>query len=79
MNAVLMLWRVIAHICVVFRYGRRSMLLVSYVLSIVFSVASAFSSTYIMFAAFRFLTGFALTGIINITVGLSKSSETQLP
>jgi len=55
------------------------MLLVSYVLSIVFSVASAFSSTYIMFAAFRFLTGFALTGIINITVGLSKSSETQLP
>ncbi|KAK7142471.1 hypothetical protein R3I94_011972 [Phoxinus phoxinus] len=53
------------------KYGRRSMLLVSYVLSIVFSVASAFSSTYIMFAAFRFLTGLALTGIVNISVGLS--------
>uniref|UniRef100_A0A8C1JMC1 Solute carrier family 22 member 6 n=1 Tax=Cyprinus carpio TaxID=7962 RepID=A0A8C1JMC1_CYPCA len=53
------------------KYGRRSMLLVSYVSSIVFSVVSAFSSTYIMFAAFRFLTGFALTGIINISVVLS--------
>ncbi|XP_043118177.1 solute carrier family 22 member 7-like [Puntigrus tetrazona] len=53
------------------RYGRRSMLLVSYVSSIVFSTLSAFSSTYIMFAAFRFLSGFALTGIINISVVLS--------
>ncbi|RXN29831.1 solute carrier family 22 member 7-like protein [Labeo rohita] len=53
------------------KYGRRSMLLVSYVSSIVFSVVSAFSSTYIMFAAFHFLTGFALTGIINISVVLS--------
>ncbi|XP_016125265.1 solute carrier family 22 member 7-like isoform X2 [Sinocyclocheilus grahami] len=53
------------------KYGRRSMLLVSYVSSIVFSVVSAFSSNYIMFAAFRFLTGFALTGIINISFVLS--------
>ncbi|XP_051725185.1 solute carrier family 22 member 7-like isoform X1 [Ctenopharyngodon idella] len=53
------------------KYGRRSMLLVSYVLSIMFSVASAFSSNYIMFAAFRFLTGLALTGITNISVVLS--------
>nr|XP_021322800.1 solute carrier family 22, member 7-like isoform X1 [Danio rerio] len=53
------------------KYGRRSMLLVSYVFSIVFSVTSAFSSSYIMFAAFRFLTGLALTGISNISVVLS--------
>ncbi|XP_059377007.1 solute carrier family 22 member 7b.1 isoform X1 [Carassius carassius] len=53
------------------KYGRRSMLLVSYVSAIVFSVVSAFSSNYIMFAAFRFLTGFALTGITNISVVLS--------
>ncbi|KAK9959794.1 hypothetical protein ABG768_009895 [Culter alburnus] len=53
------------------KYGRRSMLLVSYVSSIVFSVASAFSSNYIMFAAFHFLTGLALTGITNISVVLS--------
>ncbi|ROJ78914.1 Solute carrier family 22 member 7 [Anabarilius grahami] len=53
------------------KYGRRNMLLVSYVLSIVFSVASAFSSNYIMFAAFHFLTGLALTGITNISVVLS--------
>ncbi|XP_051579556.1 solute carrier family 22 member 7-like [Myxocyprinus asiaticus] len=53
------------------KYGRRNMLLMSYVSSIVFSVASAFSSTFIMFAAFRFLTGFALTGISNISFVLS--------
>lgn len=70
MNAVLMFS---LFICVLLlRYGRRSMLLVSYVSSIVFSIVSAFSSTYIMFAAFRFLTGFALTGIVNISVVLSK-------
>ncbi|XP_067311710.1 solute carrier family 22 member 7-like isoform X2 [Pseudorasbora parva] len=53
------------------KYGRRSMLLLSYVLAIVFSVASAFSSTFIMYATFRFLTGFALTGITNISFVLN--------
>nr|XP_055029183.1 solute carrier family 22 member 7-like [Misgurnus anguillicaudatus] len=53
------------------KYGRRSMLLLSYILSIVFSAASAFSTTYIMFAVFRFFSGFALTGITNISVVLS--------
>ncbi|KAA0711075.1 Solute carrier family 22 member 7 [Triplophysa tibetana] len=49
------------------KYGRRNMLLLSYILAIVFSAASAFSSTFIMFATLRFLTGFALTGISSIS------------
>ncbi|XP_063068042.1 solute carrier family 22 member 7-like [Engraulis encrasicolus] len=45
------------------KYGRRSMLLVSYLSSIVFSVASALAVNYVMFAVFRFLTGFAIIGV----------------
>ncbi|XP_072546657.1 solute carrier family 22 member 7-like [Salminus brasiliensis] len=53
------------------KYGRKSMLLVSYVSSIVFSVASAFSTSFFMFAPFRFLTGFSLAGISIISIVLS--------
>ncbi|XP_063048214.1 solute carrier family 22 member 7-like isoform X2 [Engraulis encrasicolus] len=45
------------------RYGRRNMLLVSYILGMVFGLISAFSTSYIMFAVLRFLTGFGITGI----------------
>ncbi|XP_036403100.1 solute carrier family 22 member 7-like [Megalops cyprinoides] len=53
------------------RYGRRSMLLVAYLSSIVFALASAFSTSYVMFAILRFFTGFSLTGISIISIVLS--------
>ncbi|XP_076141314.1 solute carrier family 22 member 7 [Alosa pseudoharengus] len=53
------------------KYGRRSMLLVSYTSAIIFSLISALSNSYIMFAVFRFLTGFGITGISIITIVLS--------
>ncbi|KAG7511611.1 hypothetical protein JOB18_005112 [Solea senegalensis] len=45
------------------KYGRKKTLLVSYVISMVFSLASAFANSYVMFAVLRFLTGFGMTGI----------------
>ncbi|XP_028257719.1 solute carrier family 22 member 7-like [Parambassis ranga] len=53
------------------RYGRRIMLLVSYVSGMLFAVASAFSTSYIMFAVLRFLTGFCITGIVIVSAVLS--------
>ncbi|XP_012689650.1 solute carrier family 22 member 7-like [Clupea harengus] len=53
------------------KYGRRSMLLVSYISAIIFSLISALSNSYIMFAVFRFLTGFGITGISIISIVLS--------
>lgn len=51
------------------KYGRKSTLLASYILSIVFSFSSAFANSYTLFAVLRFLTGFGLTGIsINAAV-----------
>ncbi|MEQ2169829.1 hypothetical protein GOODEAATRI_029185 [Goodea atripinnis] len=55
------------------RFGRRIVLLVSYVSSLLFAVASAFSTTYVMFAVLRFFTGFCITGIVIISVTLSNS------
>lgn len=48
------------------------MLLVSYVATIIFSLISALSNSYIMFAVFRFLTGFGITGISIISIVLSE-------
>ncbi|XP_073330496.1 solute carrier family 22 member 7-like [Pagrus major] len=53
------------------RFGRRIMLLVSYVSAMLFAVASAFSTTYVMFAVLRFFTGFCITGIIIVSTVLS--------
>ncbi|XP_037530833.1 solute carrier family 22 member 7-like [Nematolebias whitei] len=53
------------------RFGRRIMLLVSYVSGLLFAIASAFSTTYVMFAALRFFTGFCITGIVIISTVLS--------
>ncbi|KAF4084524.1 hypothetical protein AMELA_G00129730 [Ameiurus melas] len=49
------------------RYGRKTMLLVSYVLSLCFAMASVFSSSIIMFAVLRFFTGLNITGIVIVT------------
>uniref|UniRef100_A0A4W6C003 Solute carrier family 22 member 7b, tandem duplicate 2 n=1 Tax=Lates calcarifer TaxID=8187 RepID=A0A4W6C003_LATCA len=54
------------------RFGRRIMLLVSYVSGMLFAVASAFSSSYVMFAVLRFFTGFCITGIVIVSSVLSK-------
>ncbi|GAA6214768.1 uncharacterized protein LOC108896475 [Lates japonicus] len=53
------------------RFGRRIMLLVSYVSGMLFAVASAFSSSYVMFAVLRFFTGFCITGIVIVSSVLS--------
>ncbi|XP_066510419.1 solute carrier family 22 member 7-like [Hoplias malabaricus] len=53
------------------RFGRKPMLLVSFVSSCVFGVASAFSTSYIMFAINRTLSGVALTGMSITTLALS--------
>lgn len=54
------------------RYGRKSMILASYIMAMVFGFASAFANSYILFAVLRFLTGFGLTGISIISLVLSK-------
>ncbi|XP_072241146.1 solute carrier family 22 member 7-like [Leuresthes tenuis] len=53
------------------RFGRKIMLLVSYVSGMLFAVASAFSTTYMMFAVLRFFTGFCITGIVIVSAVLS--------
>uniref|UniRef100_A0A3B3BTC8 Major facilitator superfamily (MFS) profile domain-containing protein n=1 Tax=Oryzias melastigma TaxID=30732 RepID=A0A3B3BTC8_ORYME len=55
------------------RFGRRIMLLVSYISALIFAVASAFSTTYVMFAVLRFFTGFCITGIIIVSAVLSET------
>ncbi|XP_044045137.1 solute carrier family 22 member 7-like isoform X2 [Siniperca chuatsi] len=52
------------------RFGRKRMLLVSYVTTTFFGFASAFSSNFSMFAAMRFFTGFGISGISIITLVL---------
>lgn len=53
------------------RFGRRPLLMVSYLLTMLFSVISALSTSYIMFMVMRFLTGFTITGISIISIVLS--------
>ncbi|XP_054460868.1 solute carrier family 22 member 7-like [Anoplopoma fimbria] len=53
------------------RFGRRIMLLVSYVSGMLMAVASAFSTSYVMFAVLRFFTGFCITGIVIVSTILS--------
>uniref|UniRef100_H3CWW9 Solute carrier family 22 member 6 n=1 Tax=Tetraodon nigroviridis TaxID=99883 RepID=H3CWW9_TETNG len=52
------------------KYGRKSVLLVSYVLSTVMGFASAFANSYVLFSVLRFFTGFSLTGISLISIVL---------
>ncbi|KAJ8248566.1 hypothetical protein GJAV_G00243360 [Gymnothorax javanicus] len=53
------------------RYGRRTMLMVSYILGMTFGLASAFSTSYLMFAIMRFFTGLGLAGMSIISPVLS--------
>ncbi|XP_038569258.1 solute carrier family 22 member 7-like [Micropterus salmoides] len=53
------------------RFGRRPLLLVSYLSSMTFAVLSAFSTSYIMFVIMRFFTGMSLAGISIISVVLN--------
>ncbi|XP_061693871.1 solute carrier family 22 member 7-like isoform X2 [Syngnathoides biaculeatus] len=51
-------------------YGRKPSLLASYVLSIVFGLASAFADSYVLFTALRFFCGAGLAGISLISFTL---------
>lgn len=53
------------------RFGRKIMLLVSYVFGMLFAIASAFSTTYMMFAVLRFFTGFFINGIVIVSTVLT--------
>ncbi|XP_038160702.1 solute carrier family 22 member 7-like [Cyprinodon tularosa] len=53
------------------RFGRRRLLLVSYISSLTFAILSAFSSSYIMFVIMRFFTGMCLSGISIISIALN--------
>uniref|UniRef100_A0A672FNX2 Solute carrier family 22 member 7-like n=1 Tax=Salarias fasciatus TaxID=181472 RepID=A0A672FNX2_SALFA len=53
------------------RFGRRRILLVSYLTSLTFAVLSAFSTSYVMFSVMRFFTGMALAGISIISIALN--------
>ncbi|XP_051579558.1 solute carrier family 22 member 7-like [Myxocyprinus asiaticus] len=52
------------------RYGRKRMLMVSYLSTSVFAIASALSQSFIMFAIMRFFTGMGITGISIISIVL---------
>uniref|UniRef100_A0A3Q3SLS6 Solute carrier family 22 member 6 n=1 Tax=Mastacembelus armatus TaxID=205130 RepID=A0A3Q3SLS6_9TELE len=52
------------------RFGRKRVLLLSYVTTTLFGFASAFSYNFAMFAAMRFFTGFGISGISIITMVL---------
>ncbi|KAF7217988.1 solute carrier family 22 member 7-like [Nothobranchius furzeri] len=53
------------------RYGRRPLLLVSYLSSLTFAVLSAFSTSYVMFTIMRLFTGLSLAGISIISYALN--------
>ncbi|XP_068583454.1 solute carrier family 22 member 7-like [Cebidichthys violaceus] len=53
------------------RFGRRPLLLASYLSSLTFAVLSAFSPTYVVFVIMRFFTGMSLAGISIISIALN--------
>uniref|UniRef100_A0A8C1V1Z2 Solute carrier family 22 member 7b, tandem duplicate 3 n=1 Tax=Cyprinus carpio TaxID=7962 RepID=A0A8C1V1Z2_CYPCA len=52
-------------------FGRKPMLLVSYMLGMGFGLCSTFSSSFVMFAVLRFFTGFTITGSVIISTILN--------
>ncbi|XP_061585924.1 solute carrier family 22 member 7b.1 [Cololabis saira] len=52
------------------RFGRKTTLMVSYVATTVFAFSSAFSTSFPAFAATRFLTGVAISGISLVSIVL---------
>ncbi|KAJ7341181.1 hypothetical protein JRQ81_004999 [Phrynocephalus forsythii] len=63
-------WRTSGNITAVQRFGRKSMLVVSYGCTLVFGMVSAASVTYSMLAITRTLTGMAICGLSLIVVPL---------
>lgn len=59
------------------RFGRRRLLLVAYVSSLVLGLVSAASVSYVMFAITRTLTGSALAGFTIIVMPLGEAGERQ--
>lgn len=57
------------------RFGRRQLLLVAYVSSLVLALASAASVNYIMFVITRTLTGSALAGFTIIVLPLGEAAK----
>lgn len=57
------------------RFGRRRLLLVAYVSSLVLGLASAASVSYTMFAVTRTLTGTALAGFTIIVMPLGEAGK----
>uniref|UniRef100_H3A2L6 Major facilitator superfamily (MFS) profile domain-containing protein n=1 Tax=Latimeria chalumnae TaxID=7897 RepID=H3A2L6_LATCH len=53
------------------KFGRKILILLAYILSLLFAVLSAFSTSYLMFAITRTLTGFGLAGLSIVSFGLS--------
>ncbi|CAL8332783.1 unnamed protein product [Lota lota] len=53
------------------RFGRRRMLLVSYLATMMFAMTSSFSRSYLMFVIMRYLTGVAISGISIISIVLN--------
>ncbi|XP_068184042.1 uncharacterized protein [Antennarius striatus] len=53
------------------KYGRRTNLFISYIMATVFGFSSAFSGSFVLLAALRFLTGVGLAGTVNISIVLS--------
>ncbi|XP_078799606.1 solute carrier family 22 member 7 isoform X1 [Oryzias latipes] len=53
------------------KFGRRPLLLVSYLSSLTFAILSAVSTSFVMFAIMRFLTGISLAGISIISIALN--------
>uniref|UniRef100_A0A3P9IGY9 Major facilitator superfamily (MFS) profile domain-containing protein n=1 Tax=Oryzias latipes TaxID=8090 RepID=A0A3P9IGY9_ORYLA len=53
------------------RFGRRPLLLVSYLSSLTFAILSAVSTSFVMFAIMRFLTGMFLAGRSIISIALN--------
>ncbi|XP_056265670.1 solute carrier family 22 member 7-like [Pseudoliparis swirei] len=53
------------------RFGRRPLLLISYLLTLGFAVLSAFSPLYVIFVIMRFFTGMSLAGISIISITLN--------
>uniref|UniRef100_A0A672R5S8 Solute carrier family 22 member 7-like n=1 Tax=Sinocyclocheilus grahami TaxID=75366 RepID=A0A672R5S8_SINGR len=53
------------------RFGRKPMLLVSYISGMAFTLASIFSTSFIMFAVLRFFSGFTITGIVIVSTVLN--------
>ncbi|KAF7666239.1 hypothetical protein LDENG_00112760 [Lucifuga dentata] len=53
------------------RFGRRPILLVAYLSTVIFAIISSFSTSYVMFVIMRFFTGISLSGISIISYVLN--------